>query len=164
MNRTELLAELHREFQTWQSLNAQAERQGRTDAPMPNGWTWRELLAHLAAWQEVTRARLRAAPDGYGLSYPAWASGQNPDDQAADALNARVQSTAQGQSWKATQAAWEAGFQEVLRLGRSFSATELEQARDWLEGYTLLDVLCGTLEHHHADHLPQAQRWLQQQP
>ncbi|MDO4263164.1 MAG: hypothetical protein Q4C67_03110, partial [Deinococcus sp.] len=94
MTGASVLAEVRREFRAWQAMNAQAERLHLTEARMQNAWTWRELLAHLSAWQEVTLARLRAAPDGAGLTYPAWAGRQNPDGQDLNTVNAQIQAAA----------------------------------------------------------------------
>ncbi|ADY26959.1 hypothetical protein Deipr_1827 [Deinococcus proteolyticus MRP] len=158
-----VLAELRRELRAWQAMNTQAERLHLTEARMQNAWTWRELLAHLTAWQEVTLARLRAAPDGAGLTYPAWAGGQNPDGQDLNAVNARIQAAARGQSWPQSHAAWERGFAEVLERAQTLSEDDLARPRDWLDGYTLLDVLRGTLTHHREEHRLGAQRWLDSQ-
>ena len=56
---------------------------GRMGEPTPAGWTFKDLLAHCAAWEDLTARRLRALRESGGTVYP-------PPGVDVDAFNAQV--------------------------------------------------------------------------
>ncbi len=56
---------------------------GRFDEPTSAGWTYRDLVAHVAAWEDLAARRLRAFRETGEKTYPAPA-------RDTDAFNARV--------------------------------------------------------------------------
>jgi hypothetical protein len=55
----------------------------RFDERTSAGWTYRDLIAHVAAWEDLTARRLRAFRESGDRSYP-------EDARDTDAFNARV--------------------------------------------------------------------------
>jgi hypothetical protein len=59
---------------------------------------------------------------------------------------------------------WRDGFLRLLELAAAIPEQDLLDTKKypWLKGYALFDVLKGSYEHHHIDHLEPLQAWLQQ--
>lgn len=88
-----LLAREAEAFAGWSAAIAGVD----PEAQRSDGWTLREVVAHLAAWQRLTAARLERLADGVPTDAPDW-----------DAFNADVRARAAGQSWAAVSAEAEA--------------------------------------------------------
>ncbi len=106
----------------------------------PSGWTYQQMIAHVAAWHEATTVRLRALREtGSPLDLPELAD--------ADAFNARVAAVAA----RATP-------DEVLdRLAGSFEALRAELARIDEAALAAHDgwgaaVVAGNTLDHYAEH------------
>lgn len=107
----------------------------------PTGWTYKQMLAHVAAWHELTTRRLLALRE----------SGQplTPSElHDVDAFNARVSS----------EAARESGDAVLERLGRSFDSLNAELKRHSDEGLEAHDgwglaILAGNTFDHYAEHI-----------
>ena len=151
-----ILEQLTSELETWQSLITPLTEEQATVPGLPNGWSVKDLLAHLMAWQQVTRARLEAALQDRKPVLPAWLEGADPDGDDVDPLNARIYDAYRGQSWEDIYEVWQQTFRAVVSLGERLPENNLvsEGQYPWLNGYPLIAVLEGTYDHHRADHLP----------
>lgn len=69
----------------WRPLRDAVRGLGRArfDDPTGGGWTYRDLVAHFAAWEDLTAQRLRAFRESGDRTYPEHA-------RDTDAFNARV--------------------------------------------------------------------------
>ena len=112
------------------------------------------LFTHLWAWQTISQARLIAGRDGHPPVYPTWPT-TDPDTHAViDDINAWIVATHGTLSRDAAIARWDAGYRAMLQLCADMPAAAYsDPARTpWLNGYVLLDVVRGSLEHH-REHL-----------
>ena len=156
------LALLNEEFERWKEILASLSEEQATTSRLPNGWSIKDLTAHLMAWQQISVARLEAAQRDEEPVFPGWLAGADPDAEDVDPINARIDETYRGASWSQVHQAWRDGFIRLLTLAKEISEGDLEdtQKYPWLKGYSLFDVLQGTYEHHHEDHLQPLLTWV----
>ena len=161
--RHEILSELQREFERWEGHLSTLSEEEIISSRLPNGWSVKDLIAHLMAWQQVTAARLEAARDGLAPSYPEWLAGSSPESGVEiHRFNARIDAAHREWPWAQVYGAWSEGFREILRLGEELPEDVLlEDGRyPWLDGHPLIAVLEGTYRHHHEEHRPVFETWL----
>lgn len=161
--REEILEDLSGEFKRWEDLLSTLSEEEITTSRLPNGWSIKDLMAHLMAWQQVTTARLEAAQRNEYPTYPEWLAGASPDsEEELHRFNARIFELHRERPWTEVHQAWRAGFLKVLKLGEEVPEDDLVEAGKypWLKGYPLIAVLQGTYEHHHLDHLGSLLRWI----
>lgn len=129
-----------------------------------NGWTVKDVLAHLHAWQQVSNARVTAALEGGEPRMPDWLKGGDPESESElDAYNERIYQMYRQQTWDEVQKAWRAGFTHLIENAGRIAQTDLlnEKKYAWLKGFALIAVLRGTLEHH-AEHFIESKQGLLQ--
>lgn len=152
-----LVQRLHDEFKRWEALLAGLDEAQIIDRQVPGGRSVKDDLAHLWAWQQRSIARLAAARDGRPPEYPAWPATGDPDadGHSPDQLNAWIFDTNRDRPWPEVLSAWRNGFLRFVAQAEATPEKDLF-AKDkyaWLPGYALADVLTGSYEHHHIDHL-----------
>ncbi len=150
------LAALRDTFAQWKNLTTRL-REPEAVAPLAGRLSVKDVVAHLRAWQMVSIARLEAAQTGREPVLPGWVAGGAPDaasDEETDAFNARIYETYRAQPWPEARRAWRDGFMRLIALAEATPAEALaDRTRyPWLNGYALIDVLWGTVNHH-REHL-----------
>ncbi len=158
-----MLAALREEFDRWEAVLARLSEEQITAAPQPGELSIKDEIAHLWAWQQRSLARLEAGKNESEPAMPVWwpdatvTRPEDADDHEAftDAVNAQIHATFRDHSWQAIHEQWRADFLRLLEVGAAIpEAALLDPSRySWLNGYSLADVLLGTYEHHHHEHL-----------
>ncbi len=139
----------------WEELLARMSEEVITAPRVPGEWSAKDTVAHLRAWQQVSIARLEAAHADAEPSLPDWLEGSDPNsDEELDHFNARIYAIYQHVPWSRVHADWKKGFIRFLDLAAATPDEVLMDAHKhlWLNGYSLLAVLQGSLEHH-QEHL-----------
>ena len=148
------LDSLRAEFARWQALLARLSEEEIVTPDPASGWSVKDVVYHLYAWQQLSIARLAAARDGGEPRLPDWVTGPDPDDEALlEQFNATIYDTGSRQPWPQVYALWRDGFPRLLELAEACPEEDLMAAGKypWLHGYALVDVLEGWREHH-AEH------------
>jgi hypothetical protein len=152
-----MLSALREEFERWQELLVSLSEAQITAAQLDEGWSVKDVVAHLHAWQQRSVARLEAARGGREPDYPAWPTQFDLEAEDISDLNAWLYATYCDQPWPAVRRDWREGFRRFLEAGAALSEDELGEVGRyaWLEGYALIAVLQGSYEHHreHAEYL-----------
>jgi hypothetical protein len=149
-DKREILDKLRAEYASWEATLAGLSEAQATRSYV-EGVSLKDELAHLWAWQQISRAHVRAAVQGRTPAYPTWPTQIVPGDEGdLDAINAWIQTTYGDQSWARIYADWRAGFQDFLVLIEAVDADALFAPGHyaWLNGFRLVDVLIGSYEHH----------------
>jgi hypothetical protein len=152
------IAALRAEFERWDALLAGLSEAQITDPQLPEGWSIKDVVAHLHAWQQRSIARMQAALHGGEPAYPPWPAELDPEmeDQPHD-LNAWLYAQTRDLPWPDIFHNWRDGFLRFLELSESLPEADLLDTKkyEWLEGYAMIDVLEGSCEHHreHAEYL-----------
>jgi len=166
-SKQQLLTDLSEEFHRWETVLAGLTETQLTTPRAPDPRSIKDEVAHLWAWQQRSIARLEAVLHDREPVYPPWPDGLDlePDGQPHD-LNAWIFAQNRDRPWSSVYAEWRSGFRRFLQLGEEISEAKLFDAGryPWLEGYTPADVLAGSFEHHHVDHLMPLLAWLRDQP
>jgi hypothetical protein len=86
-----ILAALSEQLERWLELLATLDDDQVTAPRFDLGWSIKDVIAHLWAWQQVSVARLEAALRGDEPRLPAWCGGVSGDwEEDADRANACI--------------------------------------------------------------------------
>jgi hypothetical protein len=113
------------------------------EAGLPNGWSVKDVLAHIAAWDWRYASLLEAAHD---TNAPLQAK---PD---IDALNRETYQERAGWGWEEVEYDFHAAHQSMIEAIRQFPAARLN------DDFVQANIAEETWEHY-AQHLPDLQRW-----
>jgi hypothetical protein len=166
-DKTTAILQLRNTLHNWEVLLARLNEAQITARKLPAGLSIQDTLAHLRAWQALSIERLEAALHGTVPTYAGWPKGIDPDDeQHRDRVNDWILENHRDWPWAAVHRLWLVGFHRFIDLAGRIPETELlDPAKvPWLRGYTLMDGLTGSYEHHQVDHLEPILAWLKEHP
>ncbi|MEZ4864905.1 MAG: ClbS/DfsB family four-helix bundle protein [Caldilineaceae bacterium] len=150
-----ILAALREQIDAWEDLLAGFEDAQITVPQHDSGWSIKDEIAHLYAWQLRSIARVEAAVLNQEPAYPAWPADLDPEMEGEpDQLNAWLYETYHQRPWSVVYAQWREGFLRLLTLAAQIPEQKLLNAGAyaWLEGHPLALVLLATYDHH-QEHL-----------
>ena len=148
----------------WESYLA-----GLSDAQLhtplaPSHWTAKDVLAHVAAWQQRSNARFEAALAGRDPVYPLWIeAGADPNSKEnIHRTNAAIYELYRDMPWEKVHGNWRDGYTRLLDQAAEVDDDTLLDGGHyaWLNGYALADVLLGTY-HHHLEHMHGLREWME---
>lgn len=145
------LVQLCDEFDRWEKLLAPLSAEQATTPGTFGDWSLKDVLAHLAVWQARSIARLDAAAAGRDPIFPDWPPGFTPEqEEPVDEVNAWIAARYRDVAWESVYRQWKEGYLRFIRQAVNIPEEDLLPAGryDWLDGYALVDVLTGSLEHH----------------
>jgi hypothetical protein len=159
-----VLTRLAGEMERWEALLASLG-EGQVTAPnLPGGWSIKDVVAHLRAWQQRSVARMEAALQAREPVFPAWPADLDPEQEGQPhALNDWLYQTSRDKPWPAVHQEWREGFGRLLELGAALPEADLLEPGKfaWLEGQALSLVLEASAEHH-AEHWEWLLAWLRE--
>ena len=151
-----LLTSLREVFDSWDKLLAGESEEGINAQRYSAGWSIKDVIAHLRAWQQISVARLEAALYNAEPDYPPWLAGADPffAEEHTDEFNLRIFAIYHDQSWSSVHLGWKQGFLRLLKVAEAIPKKDIldPQRYPWLKGDTLGSVLQGSCEHH-QEHL-----------
>jgi hypothetical protein len=151
-DKQELLSRVRAVFDSWEKRLACKSEEEITARRSPGGWSIKDVVAHLRAWQQISIARLEAAVLNSTPAFPMWLAGSDPfsAEDHADEFNARIYQLTHAQPWPIVHSAWKDGYLRFLDLAEAVTEKEMFDADryPWLDGCALSDVLEGSCEHH----------------
>jgi hypothetical protein len=154
------------ELEAWEGLLAGLSIAQITTPSLPNGWSVKDTVAHLAAWQQRTVARLEAALDDRAPRFPRWPVelGDEESDEAVDRANAWLLETNRDRLWPDVHGAWREGYLRFLELLRAVPESEMraDGKVPWVAEYELLDGQAGPYDYHHARHRGTLEAWIRE--
>jgi hypothetical protein len=162
--KNKILFALREELNRWEEMLSNLGEALIRAPHLPSNLSIKDVVAHLRAWQQVSIARLEAASLNREPVLPAWLMGLDPESESdRDSFNSRIYETNREIPWKIVHQDWRTGFLQLLELAEGIPENELlDSSRyPWLKGYSLLDMLEGSNEHHHVDHLEPLLAWLE---
>ncbi len=166
-NKQQILSMAKAEFSRWGELLGSLSEAQITAPRLPDNLSIKDTMAHLMAWHQLSIARLEAALQEQELELSEWLAylaTELPDEEPNE-INAAIYEKYRDRPWSIVYQDWRAGFLRFLELGQAIPEERMMDAKrySWLEGYSLADVLTGSYEHHHNDHLEPLLAWLGQQ-
>jgi hypothetical protein len=160
-----ILAALREQFDRWEQLLMSLSEEQINTPHFELGWSIKDVIAHLWAWQEISRARTEAAVIDRAPAYPKWIVSIGEDwEEKADRVNALTFENNHNRQWSEVHENWRAGFLQFLELGGELSEKNLLDADryPWLKGYSLAFILVASYDHH-QEHLEILTDWLHKQ-
>lgn len=159
-----MLMALREQFGRWEELLARLTPEQITAPQFDLGWSIKDVMAHLWAWQQISIARVEAAALDRVPIYPQWLVESQKDwEEDASQTNDRIYEIAHEKSWTEVCQDWREGFLRFLKIVEGIPERELLDwdKYPWLKGFSLAAVLLGSYEHH-QEHLEKLLAWQQE--
>lgn len=152
----ELLTSLRQAHQGWEELLAVRTEAELTAPRLVGAWSIKDVVAHLAAWQQISIARMRAAAEGGAPQHPDWLGGSDPffAEEHTDDFNQRIYEQKRQEPWSNVYETWSSGFRRFIELCETIPAEHMfdRSRHEWLKGHDLAAVVRGSRDHH-LEHL-----------
>lgn len=146
-----------REF--WRALVAEVGRD-RMHEPGPMGdWTFRDLVAHLAAWRNLRIPQIEAAARGEPQPAPPWPAELGEDDY--DEVNAWFQARDRDRGLDEVLDDYDSTFERLATALEALPEDVVTDpaAFDFTDGIPIADG--DFTQHLHEEHLPGIRAWLE---
>ena len=154
MTRDELLQRIDSGRAELMGLVAQVPAGRMLEPALSNGWSVKDMLAHLGAWE--TRAE---------YLYRSLASGKDPEDTVSDfnVFNANAYAANKDMPLVEVQAAEQAAFLMLRAVAETAPEADLfDPARfPWTGGGEFTGIIAANTYDHYAEHLPDLRAWLE---
>lgn len=150
-----LLAALRDELEEWEALLDRLSEEQICAPDSSSGWSIKDNIAHLWAWQQRTLARAESARLDREPVFPRWPQDINPEEEGAtDRINAWIYETCREQSWAEVHQNWKVGFEGLLESAAGVAERDLLETEryPWLKPYSLANYLIASY-HHHLEHI-----------
>jgi hypothetical protein len=159
-----ILAALREQFNGWEELLASLSEEQITSPHFDFGWSIKDVMAHLWAWQQISIARMEGGLQDREPELPKWIVETIENwEEDSDRVNALTFETQHNKPWSETYQNWRNGFLRFLELGNKISERDLLDGDRyaWLKGYSLAFILVASYDHH-QEHLEILTRWLKE--
>jgi len=156
MNKTQMLNEMQAARAGFERLLAPLTDEQMTAPGLDNGWSIKDLLAHITFWEEhaaeVTHALLQGAAPHRGIQ---------PSE--VDEINAKVYAENRARPLADIRRDEQAAYDRLLALVQSASEDALFDPHrfDWLGGDPLYILIYNNSYGHYEEHWPMLSTWLE---
>lgn len=160
-----ILAALQENFESWEQFLSGLDEEEITTPHFDLGWSIKDVVAHLWAWQQISIARMEAGVRNREPEYPEWILSIGEDwEEDSDRVNALTFETNHKKPWSEISQNWRDGFLRFLEFGREISERDLLDGDryPWLKGQSLAFILVASYDHH-QEHLEKLMDWLRKQ-
>ncbi|MBK8902682.1 MAG: ClbS/DfsB family four-helix bundle protein [Anaerolineaceae bacterium] len=151
MNKQQVLAMAQAEFERWEALLSGLSEAELLATVLDGGWSIKDVLAHLKAWQELSMMRLEAGQYGAEPVRPNWPQELDLETESnVDETNAWIYAQHRAMPWASLYNVWRCGYLRFLALGALIPEEALlKKIRyAWTDGYSLADSLVNSAKHH----------------
>lgn len=162
MNKNELLARITTGYSELDTVIAPLSESQLNGAGVNGDWSIKDTIAHIAAWQLSTLARMRSAarhetPELQTLQ-------DESDSEGIDARNARFYEENKERASADILADFRSSYRDIVALIPSMDDADLfdEQRFAWMKGSALWELIAGDTYEHYDEHLPSIRDWLAQ--
>lgn len=159
-----ILAALMEQFASWEELLASLSEEQITAPLFDFGWSIKDVMAHLWAWQQISIARMEAGELDREPEFPKLILNVGEGwEEDADRVNALTFETNHEKPWSEIYQNWKNGFLRFVELGDNISERDLLDGDryPWLKGYSLAFILVASYDHH-QEHLENLTNWLRE--
>ncbi len=150
MTKPELIAAIHRDRATLDALVASLSEEQMLAPVLDDGWSVKDLLAHIAAWEARCASWLEAVARG--------GTPERPEVQNVDASNARDYAAARQRPLGDVLAASRAAHATMLRAVEALSEADL--ADETRFGWPAWQMASSNSDEHYREHIQQIEAWL----
>ena len=157
MNKSELLAKMRAGRESFEAELARLSEKQLTEKLLSNGWTGKDVLAHIAAW-EIWAASL----------YPILVRGGNPErtntDAEVDVANRQFYYVFHNKALAEIQQMEHNAYKALLTITENMAEDDLisPERFAWSQGQPLSDIFASNSYEHYDEHQPMLQELAQQ--
>jgi hypothetical protein len=121
-----ILAALREQFNSWKELLANLSEEQITTPQLDLGWSIKDVMAHLWAWQQISIARMEGGLHDREPEFPKRVADAGEDwEESADRVNALTHENNHKKPWSEVHQNWRSGFLRFLESGEPISEKEL---------------------------------------
>ncbi len=150
MTKDELIASIRRDRATLDALVASLDEAQMTTPALDGGWSVKDVLAHISAWEELCASWLDAAGRGE--------TPDRPEVRNVDETNARVYAAAKDTPLALVLARSRTSYEAMLRAVEALSDADLADEQRF--GWPAWQMASGNSDEHYREHAAQIARWL----
>lgn len=154
MTKDELLTTIKRDRATLDELVARVPDGRMTEGALDGGWSVKDVLAHIAAWEQLC---LRWIKDNKREELT---SGADNDGQV-NALNARLFEENRGRSLKDVREESRHSYEQMVAAVEWLSDADIAVKPPWAPGRELWQIIDANSADHYREHIEQLTRWLE---
>jgi hypothetical protein len=157
-SKTELLERMRAGREEWNALIAQIPDSARTEPALAGGWSVKDLIAHVAAFESWTAAQIRAANEGrtptarelYGVEEMPF----DPEGWDIDRQNAAIYAQYKEMPLAEVMTFSSQAFADLVAAVEAVSDEDIARtgAQTWTEDGTLLEIVPGQCYAHYEQH------------
>jgi hypothetical protein len=157
-SKTELLERMRAGREEWDALIAQIPDSARTEPALAGGWSVKDLIAHVAAYENWTAAQIRAANEGRApTDRELYGTDEMPDDPEGwdlDRQNAAIYAQYKETPLAEVMSFSRQAFANLVAAVEAVSDADLSRvgAQAWTGDTTLLEIIPGQCYAHYEQH------------
>ncbi len=157
-SKTELLERMRAGREEWDALLAQIPESVRTEPALTGGWSVKDLIAHVAAYENWTAAQIRAANEGRApTNRELYGVDEMPDDPEGwdlDRQNAAIYARYKEMPLAEVMTFSSQAFADLITAVEAVSDQDIGRsgAQTWTGGRTLLEIIPGQCYAHYEQH------------
>jgi hypothetical protein len=158
-SKIELLERMREGREVWDGLIAQVPESAITTPALPGGWSVKDLMAHVAAYENWTAAQMRAANEGrepttlelYGVADVP----EDPEGWDLDRVNAAIYARYVDTPLLEVRSLAGRAFADLIAVVEAVPERDLTAsgAQSWTGEETLLQIIPGQSYDHYEHHL-----------
>ncbi len=149
MNKPELLTALHRDWAALQALLASLDEAQMLAPELDDGWSVKDVLAHIAAWEARCASWLDSVARGV--------TPERPEVKDVDGSNARDYAAAKGTPLATVRAQSRDAHAAMVRSAEALSEADL--ADDSRFGWPASQMASSNSDEHYREHIEQIASW-----
>ena len=161
MNKSSLLEEMSNGYTTLENILAPLD-EAQMIIPGVNGdWSIKDILAHLAAWQNYLLIRLQAAARNEVPAVQGILSDEDEGD-AVDKINAGFYEENKSRPLEEVVSDFRTTFRQIVEVVQALSDEDLFEPMRfaWMKGNALWELVPGNTYGHYQEHTGSIQEWL----
>ncbi len=157
-SKAELLERMRAGREEWDALIAQIPDSARTEPALPGGWSVKDLIAHVAAYENWTAAQIRAANEGRAPTdrelYGVEEMPEDPEGWDLDRQNAAIYARYKEMPLAEVMTFSSQAFADLVAAVEAVSDEDVARtgAQTWTGDTTLLELVPGQCYAHYEQH------------
>jgi hypothetical protein len=158
-SKADLLEAIEREHRAFVDLvESQPPRSRSHAAVWGDGWTIKDLCAHLTEWEQMFLGWYRAGREGRAPAVPAEGYKWNETPR----LNKAIWRKHRDKPWRSVREEFDSSYEEILRLAKQLEESELLTPGffPWTKKLPLMTYLAANTSSHYRTGTKILKRWL----
>lgn len=153
MQRKELLAQLEAVRDQVEDLLAGLNPALMEEPALPGGWSAKDVLAHITAWEVDALTNLGKVKRGVKPGTTRWTAAK------IQAQNDQWHAEMKDRPLERVLADFRGARRQTRRLLEGMSDKEAHAPADWLQGRSIVDYIASHTSNHEAEHLEHLRAW-----